>query len=205
LLNTASTDIGIGSTSIVSGNGHTKNFENNVVVGFDLYGIAARVSGNFTYTSNVFHNTVYGDGVATGIYLQANSGSGTPTFNVAGNAVANCGTSIDESAVVVGTINRADNACADGTGQIALPTPSAAWTSPANSSAGDFTVKDTSSPLYNAVNPTLLTLDITGFTRDGTNHDVGCFEFQSAGGGMVGPLTRSRLLISALLGGRLSA
>lgn len=183
--NTGTTDYGIGTSATIGGTDVIRTVENNLVIGFDVAGITARVSPNFTNTWNILHNTVYGDGTADGIYLQAGAGSGSPVFNVKGNAVANNTLAIDYADVAAGTLNFADNACGAASGttdEIVLGTTTDAWTSPGLTAGSDFTIKGTSSSLYNAVNPTLLTTDITGFTRDGTNHDVGAFEYQSAGG-----------------------
>jgi hypothetical protein len=184
VLNGSSCDFGIGSTgSDIGSNNSTRNVENNLVVGFDVVGIDARIANNFNPTFNILHNTVYGDGSAIGIRIVKSGATGAVTFNVKGNACANNGDDLNVS-LGSGSAVYADNAFAiseSTTDEIALGTTTDAWTSPGTSASNDFTVKDTSSTLYNAVNPTLLSTDITGFTRDGTNHDVGAFEYQSTG------------------------
>jgi hypothetical protein len=180
--NTNSTDYGIGNSSQIGGSGPL-TIENNLVVGFDEVGIRIEGATHTSITYHVRHNTVYGDGASIGIYLDQNDGTGTPTFNIAGNAMANNTTEYDASQLAENgaTVNLADNATDDTTGQIQNIVAADAWTSPGTTAASDFTVKNTSSALYNAVNPTLVSTDITDFTRDGTNHDVGAFEFQSGG------------------------
>jgi hypothetical protein len=185
LLNTSSVDIGIGNTSALNGNW---TIENNLIVGFDVDGIRSFV-GTGSPTRTIRHNTIYGDGTASnGINCSVTTGS--PTFNVKGNAVANSGSGVDliladTSGGGSPTNNYADNATEQfnlgTTNEIDLGATTDAWTSPGTTAASDFTVKNTSSALYNAVNPTLVTTDITDFTRDGTNHDVGAFEFQAGG------------------------
>jgi uncharacterized Zn-binding protein involved in type VI secretion len=186
LLNTSSVDIGIGNTSALNGNW---TIENNLIVGFDVDGIRSFV-GTGSPTRTIRHNTIYGDGTASnGINCSVTTGS--PTFNVKGNAVANSGSGVDliladTSGGGSPTNNYADNATEQfnlgTTNEIDLGATTDAWTSPGTTAASDFTVKNTSSALYNAVNPTLITTDITDFTRDGTNHDVGAFELVVAAG-----------------------
>lgn len=188
---TSSTAIGIG-LDVSIGHNATVVYENNLIVGFD---------NGFKYTADSFrtpnvtfrHNTIYGDGTSAGIRFtcQANGGG---TWTIKGNAIANNGTGNDiiDGATGVGsaTVTYADNALQNSestTDEIALGTTTDAWTDPGTTAADDFTVKDTSSSLYNAVNPTLVATDITGYTRDGTNHDVGCFEF--TGGAPAAPET----------------
>jgi hypothetical protein len=187
-LNTSSCDYGIGSSgSVIGTNNSARVYTNNLVVGFDVAGIDVRVGANRSPACTVHHNTVYGDGSSVGIRLVAETGSGTPTFSVKGNAV-DATSCLDVSGVVVGTITYADNALSAAHGttdEIVLGTTTDAWTSPGTSASSDFSVKNTSSSLYNAVNPTLLSTDITGFTRDGTNHDVGSFEYRSTGYSMT--------------------
>jgi hypothetical protein len=188
--NASSTDYGIGaaSGSNVLQRG-TFNIENNLVVGFDVVGIEVGVATNFSPTVNVLHNTVYGDGTAsTGILLEKAASTGTAIINVKGNASAGngSGSDFDSSGLNNATLTTADNAFEDfdlgTTNEIDLGDPTDAWTSPGTTAASDFTVKNTSSALYNAVNPTLVSTDITDFTRDGTNHDVGAFELVVVGG-----------------------
>jgi hypothetical protein len=186
LLNAGGVDIGIGNSAAIAGS-NTINVENNLIVGFDVEVIALRAGTLTTPTYNVLHNTVYGDGSSIGIQVIYQQGAGVA--NIKGNAIANGGAGADIS-VTVGsgpaTINYADNATEDfdlgTTNEIDLGNPTDAWTSPGTTAASDFTVKNTSSALYNAVNPTLVSTDITDFTRDGTNHDVGAFELVVAGG-----------------------
>jgi hypothetical protein len=173
-------------TSWLQGGTHT--FENNVLVGYSVDGFGIRVDTNFSPTVNLYHNTIYGDGSSTGIRLVQANGAGAPTYNIKGNAVANNGTGndYDASAMVEdgATVNLGDNAFSEAagtSGEIVLGVTTDAWTSPGTSEAAVFTVKNTSSSLYNAVNPTLLSTDITAATRDGTNHDVGAFELEITG------------------------
>lgn len=175
-------DSGIGTGGTATGSNGTWLIENNLVVGFTLVGIETKYDNFRTPTVTVRQNTVYGDGSSIGI--QAIDGvSGAASFTIKGNAIGNTGASNALSVTLVGgSATYDDNATEDAqgtTGEIAIGTLANAWTSPGTTQAADFTVKDASSSLYSAVNPTLVTLDITGFTRDGTNHDVGCFEFQA--------------------------
>jgi hypothetical protein len=185
LRNTDSTDFGIGASSAIAGSG-TVTYENNLIVGFDVDGINLLAGAATTPTYHVYHNTIYGNGDSNGIrYVGQN---GASVANIKGNAIANSGTGADISITLGagGTANLADNATEQfdlgTTDEIDLGNPTDAWTSPGTTAASDFTVKNTSSALYNAVNPTLVSTDITDFTRDGTNHDVGAFELVVVGG-----------------------
>ena len=199
---TSSTQIGIGLDSAIGHNNPT-TIENNLIVNFST-GVDYTADSFRTPTVTIRHNTIYGDGTAEGIRIQCQSNGGG-TWVVKANAVGATGNALTDLCTGVGTasVTYADNAfdnTESTTDEIALGTAASAWTSPGTTASSDFTVKDTSSSLYNAVNPTLVTTDITGFTRDGTNHDVGAFELQS-GGGLVGPLVRGRLLRRGALGG----
>jgi hypothetical protein len=180
-------DYGIGQATdwVITG---TYTFENNLIVGFNVDQLGIRVTGHANPTMNIYHNTLYGDGSSTGIRLVQANGAGTPTFNIKGNASANSGTGNDYDASAMledgATVNLADNAFSEAagtSGEIVLGTTTDAWTSPGTGESADFTVKNTSSSLYSAVNPTLLTSDITDATRDGANHDVGAFELEITG------------------------
>jgi hypothetical protein len=187
LLNTASCDYGIGNSSAVSGSS-ARTFENNLIVGFDVGGIAVLVTNFFTPTVTIAHNTIYGDGTSTsgGIrYGGSGANSGT-IFNIKGNAVGNCGSGNDliKVSAASSTDNFDDNAFEHSestSGEIALGTLTSAWTSPGTSASSDFTVKDGSSPLNFTVTGSLVSDDIRGTTR--SNYSVGAFEYVSAGGG----------------------
>lgn len=194
----SSTDYGIGRSAAYGKTG-TWTYENNLVVGFNVDGIQCWGDVFFSATFNVLNNTVYGDGSCDGIKLvQAEAASGAPVFNVKGNAIANSGSQQDiDSAGMLetsGTINYQDNATEQfnlgTTDEIDLGLPTDAWTSPGTTAGSDFTVKNTSSALYNALNPTLVTQDITDFTRDGSNHDVGAFEL------VVAAVKRTDLIVA---------
>jgi hypothetical protein len=180
VLNIAATQYGIGNPVALGGGSTDRTIENNLVVGFVTQQIYTNVAQFFAPTVNVFHNTCYGNGSSGGIRVEKTGNSGAVVINVKANAVANNAIGISSS-LGSGTLSSADNASADSTGEITGISAAAAWTSPGTSASSDFTILDTG-PLYNAVNPTLVPEDITGFPRDGTNHDVGCFEFQSVGG-----------------------
>lgn len=204
MLNTAGTDYGIGFGAGVSlgGGGTTQNFENNLVVGFDAAGIYSNISTHTTKTVNILHNTVYGDGSSSGIRALTSSGEGNPTVNVIGNAVANSGsTATINVTLAVGTVNYADNAIDDyplgTTDEISLGSAASAWTNPGSSTTNDFTVKDSSSALYQGVSPTVLTTDLLGYTRDGASHDIGAYELQSGGGPTVYTLDAQPVAIGA--------
>lgn len=181
---TSGTRVGIGQ-DVVVGHSGTTVYENNLIVNFDN-GIEFEADSFRTPTVTFRHNTIYGDGAAAGIRFTAQANGGG-AWTLKANAIANNGAGNDfiDGATGIGsaTVTYADNALENSettTDEIALGTPASAWTSPGTTASSDFTVKNTSSALYNAVNPTLVTTDITGFTRDGTNHDVGAFEFQAA-------------------------
>jgi len=179
-------DTGIGTTAASSGSA-TRTVENNLVVGFDSAGIQWYIANHNSPTHNFYHNTIYG--CAVGINVHRGGLTGSPVNNVKGNAIA-ASSGNDLAAIGTnGTVNYADNATDDydlgTTNEIDLGATTDAWTSPGTATTNDFTVKDTGSSLYNAVNPTLVSTDITDFTRDGTNHDVGCFEYQSAATDLV--------------------
>jgi hypothetical protein len=207
--NTSSTYYGIGTSAVLSGS-ETRNIENNLVVGFNEHGINCRTGQFHGPTWNVLHNTVYGDGSSDGIYLHSVAGASSLVTNVKGNAIANSGAraDINTSTNAAGTTNFADNATEQfdlgTTGEIDIGLPADAWTSPGTAQSSDFSVKNTSSALYQVVNPTLLTEDITEYTRDGTNHDAGCFELVVAAG-TTGPLVGFGRLGNggSLVGGRL--
>lgn len=173
---------GIGYPGFSTNSNATSTIENNLIVNFNTNGIELSSNNFFTPTYNIYHNTIYGDGSAVGISAASLGGSSAAVFNIKGNALANSGGSNDIVVSLTGTsaVNYADNATEDfdlgTTDEIDLGTTTDAWTSPGTTAASDFTVKNTSSSLYNAVNPTLVSTDITDYTRDGTNHDVGAFE-----------------------------
>jgi hypothetical protein len=175
------TAIGIGNTGNLGGG--TRTVQNNLIVNF-IDGIKLLIANSSSPTHNVYHNTIYGRGGVTsgnGINMNRGGVSSNPTLNVKGNAVANTFTTDITVSGSLGTYNTADNATEDTTGEIQSIVAADAWTSPGTTAAADFSVKDTSSSLYDAVNPTLLTEDIIEFTRDGSNHDVGAFELQTGG------------------------
>lgn len=184
VFNSSGTDYGIGrNANTISTNGAT--VENNLVVGFDVAQVQLQISQHVTATVNVLHNTAYGDASSNGLVVsQASGGVGVVTLNLKANAVANNsagGGLVVSLAGGTPVITYADNAFEEAestTDEIVLGTETDAWTDPGTATTNDFTVKDTSSSLYNAVNPTLLAEDIVEFTRDGTNHDVGAFELQ---------------------------
>lgn len=188
------TESGIGTGNTVITINGTMVVENNLIVGFNLQGLEYRTGAFFSPNVTFRHNTIYGDGSAKGIYIteQAN---GSGTYTVKANAIGNSGASnCFDITMASGTVTYDDNATEDAqgtTGEIAIGVLTDAWTNPGTGQSNDFTVKNTSSSLYNAVNPTLVTTDITGLTRDGTNHDVGAFEFQVP---LTGPARRLSLL-----------
>jgi hypothetical protein len=169
---------GIGYNGLLS---TTLVIENNLVVGYDGACIEVAITNFFTPTLSIYENTCYGNaGSCDGIRVSSGAGS-LGTTDIKGNACANAGSNdIDTTGFQGGTLTQDDNATEDATGQITSMVPDDAWTSPGNGAGAQFTVKNASSVLYNAVNPTLVTTDITDFTRDGTNHDAGAFEFQAA-------------------------
>jgi len=182
----SATDNGIGCGGSYVGANGTDVIENNLIVGFNLNGIQYLTESFFTPNLTIRQNTIYMDGSGIGIKI-AEHANGAGTYTVKGNAIANTGASNAFDIVMAsGTVTYADNAAEDAQGttdEILLSNISATWTNPGSAQGNDFTVKDTSSVLYNAVNPTLVTTDITVFTRDGANHDVGAFEYQAPAGG----------------------
>lgn len=181
----SATSFGIGSGGAGGDYGTAQRvIENNLIVGFDT-GIAINVSSFFSRNFMVRENTIYGDGSSFGINIVL-GGSTTQTITVSGNALANHGAGNCFTGTAADSY--ADNGCdsAESTsGEVAL-TPANDWVSPGTAQSSDFAVKNTSSALYDKVNPTLVTTDATGFTRDGTNHDIGCFELQAAAGAIAG-------------------
>ena len=194
---TSSTRTGIGQDSLVGHNGTTV-YENNLIVNFNTCGIEFEADSFRTPTVTFRHNTIYCDGAAEGIRFACQTNGGG-TWTIKGNAISNitAGSAFVDGASGVGsaTVAFADNALSSSestTDEIVLGADTDAWTSPGTTSTSDFTVKNTSSSLYNAVNPTLVTTDITDFTRDGTNHDVGAFELQG------GAVTTKRYTLTTL-------
>lgn len=175
--------VGIGSNGISPGGGsYNWLYENNLVVGF-ADGLMHRSPDFWAATVTIRHNTVYGSGGGYGIRMQDVSGSSDCQYNIYANAIANTGTNVGINPAVISASGQvpsyADNACSVASGttdEIVLGTAANAWISPGVTTSSDFAIKSTG-PLFNAVNPTHVTLDITGATRDGTNHDVGAFEF----------------------------
>ena len=158
---------------------------NCLAVGFSINQILVSAGNFFDPTVSIFENTAYADGSSDGITCSGTANT-EAVFTIKGNAVANSGTGADIDVSGIGasdTVTYADNALEQydlgTTDEIDLVSAASAWTSPGTSESSDFSVKDASSALYNAVNPTLVTTDITDFTRDGTNHDVGAFELQA--------------------------
>lgn len=184
VLNTSSTDYGIGNVSAIGTNSTARKIENCLVVGFDVAGISTLVTNFFTPTVTVQHNTVYGDGSSTsgGIrYGGSGANSGT-IFDIKGNAVGNCGSGNDliKVSAASSTDNFDDNAfeySESTSGEIAL-TPASDWTSPGTSTSSDFTVV-ASGALDFTVTGALVSTDIRGTAR--SNYSVGCFELVSAG------------------------
>jgi hypothetical protein len=174
-------DFGLGQNSdwVVGG---TYRFENNLIVGFNVEQIALRVAIHTSPTVHCYNNTLYGEGSSIGIKLSQFDGSGSGTYNIKGNASANSGSGSDYDASgfaeAGATVNLDNNAFAEAagtSGEIALGTPSSAWTSPGTGASNDFSIKDTNSSLYNAVNPVLVATDINDVARGGSDHDVGAF------------------------------
>ena len=210
LLNSSSTDYGVGNSASL-GSSTPRLVENNLVVGFDVSGIAVIVTNFATPTVTIQHNTIYGDGSSTsgGIrYGSSGAGSGT-TFNIKGNAVGNCGSGNDliKTSGASTTDNFDDNAfeySESTSGEIALGTLTDAWTSPGTSTSSDFTVKNSSSPLNFTVTGSLVSTDIRGTTR--SNYSVGAFEFFSSSAavssfaGRAGSASSSSAAKSASLG-----
>lgn len=199
LLNTSSTDYGVGNSSSLSSN-VPRLIENNLIVGFDLAGVSVIVTNFATPTVTIQHNTIYGDGSTTsGGIRYGGSGTNTGTvFAIKGNAVGNCGSGNDLVKVSASgsTDNFDDNAFESSestSGEIALGTLTDAWTSPGTATSSDFTVKNSSSPLNFTVTGALVSTDIRGTTR--SNYSVGAFELVSAGGTSITPPNGSATLV----------
>jgi hypothetical protein len=200
--------IGLGVAGIAAGsaNGYTYTYENNVIAGWQ-HAIRHRSPDFWTRTATFRHNTLYGGGGNNAALLIADVANSRCNYGVYANACGNTGS----TASIVGTVGTgmsfttADNVvsvASSTTDEIALGTASDAWTSPGLSASSDFSVKDASSVLYQVVNPTRVTLDITGFTRDGTNHDAGAFEFQA--GSSLPTLTAINASLITTTGARLT-
>jgi hypothetical protein len=171
---------GIGNSSS-SGNSGTAVFENNLVVSCGI-GIDRRVPTHFSPTITVYHNTVWGIGGTAGILInRSSSGTGTPTVTVRGNAVGNNTDDISNLGTR-GSYSAVDNATEDATGQVTGIVPADAWTSHGLTAASVFTLKNSSSDLYQVVDPNLLSEDIIEFNRGGAPNDAGCFELSSPTG-----------------------
>lgn len=187
-----STGYGIGSAGTAAGgaDGRTWTYENNLIVNFAVAGIRHTGADFWDSTVTIQNNTIYNSAQGNGIIIRGGTSSANSdvTFGTYANAIGNTGANVgilpeNISSGAPGGATYADNACSvasSTTDEIVLGTASDAWTSPGTTAASDFTVKNASSALYNAVNPTRATTDITTFTRDGTNHDVGAFELQTA-------------------------
>ena len=180
----SATHYGIGSGASVGFNTSLRTIENNLIVGFNVNSILINVSSFFSRNFLIQENTLYGDGASTGITLTLGAGT-TETFVVKANAVANHGTGNCFTGTAADTYSQNATDSAEGTsGEVDLlgggATLADAWTNHGTGQTNQFTVKNSSSKLYNIVNPTLVTKDITDFTRDGTNHDIGAFELQGA-------------------------
>ena len=197
-------DVGIGSGNANIATNGSMVMENNLVVGFNLQGIEWLTDNFRTPTVTIRHNTVYGDGSSVLIKVFNASSNAGATYSIRANALANSGASncFDVTTTGGGTVTYQQNATEDAqgtTGEIAIGTLANAWVNPGTGRTADFAVKDASSPLYNAVNPTLITTDITGYLRDGSNHDIGAFELQGAGG-PVPPIPPVNLFLSQAAG-----
>lgn len=174
--------VGMSGTGVGGANGYSYDYDNNLIVGYQQE-IRHRSPDFWTRTVRIRQNTVYSNGSNNAAILIADQGSAACAYTVVANVAAGTGTtaSISRTLGSGSTFTSADNAvsvASSTTDEIALGTEANAWTAPGLLSTSDFTVKNTSSVLYNAVNPTRLTTDIIGFTRDGTNHDVGAFEYR---------------------------
>lgn len=204
LLNAANCERGIANN-----NNENSTIENNLVVGFKTAGISATAaSGSGTKTWR--HNTVYGDGIAShGLHIQKTSGSSNWTALFTGNAIANNGGNDINVVTVDGDITQslADNATEDLTGNVTGIVPADVWTSPGITASAEFTVKNTSSAIYQVVSPTMVADDIAEFTRDGASHDAGAFEFQAGGAVVItaGTLAATGRDLAADLGAAVAA
>lgn len=183
LLNGGSVDFGVGSSTSHTGS-HIRRIENCLIVGFDVAGIKIVLTNNHSPTYNLYHNTIYGDGVCDGIEISTGGTGGTPTFNIKANAIAGSGSGVDidtSGVLATGVVYNFDDNALDqynlGTnGEIDLGTLANAWTSHGTSISSDFTVKNASSPLYASAAGTLVSTDIRDVARSGAAYDVGCFE-----------------------------
>jgi len=184
--NTGSTRTAIGHEGgAISGSG-TLTIENNIVSGFDTSGVELISAAFATPTYNVMRNAVYGKaGGGTGVNITRGSSFGG-TINVKANAIGNCGTDITVGGSG-GTVNFDSNATEDVNGhtnEIAIGTLTDAWASPGTAQASDFSIKDTSSSLYDSSLATGLPAndckDIAYVTDD-----VGPYAFPGGGGGSI--------------------
>lgn len=176
--------VGQAGTAGGGGNGHSRTYENNIIVGYQ-HPIRLRMPDFWTRAATVRHNTLYVGAGNNAAILIADQGSADCDYIVSGNACGNTGTqaSIARTLGSSSTFASADNAvsvASSTTDEIALGAAADAWVSPGTGFTADFGPKNTGS-LYQAVNPTLLTTDITGFTRDGASHDVGALEYRPPG------------------------
>jgi len=180
--NASSVDVGIGKDGTVAYDG-TIVIENNIIIDFQDRGVYLDVSTHRDPDINIRHNTIYGG--FDGIRIDAPGGSPSAhTWNVQGNAVAGTTNDITITTHAQTTLNQADN-YTDDSGRHAndhdIGTLTDAWTSHGTGRASDFTVKDTSSNLYDAVDPVVSTNDddILGEARGTAPNDAGAFELVS--------------------------
>lgn len=159
------------------------NIENTLIVGSFVKGIEL-FNGSFRNpTLKVLNCTIYGP--LTGIRANVAS-NGTVTLTFKNNAIANCATAditIEGSSTITASYSNNADEDVDGTvATIDIGTITDAWTAPGTSASSQFSVKDTSSSLYNAGTTTgTPTDDITDTARD-TTYDVGAFELIVSGG-----------------------
>ena len=183
--------MGIGKDGAVGYDG-TIVIENNIVVDFQDKGICLDVTSHRDPDIDILHNTVYGG--VDGINIDAPGGSpGAHTWNIYGNAVAGATNDITTTTHAQTTLNQADN-YTDDSGRHAndhdIGTLTDAWTSHGTTRAADFTVKNTSSNLYDGVNPAVSTdgEDIIGTARGSAPNDAGAYELVTGGGGSSVPV-----------------
>jgi len=149
------------------------NVINTIIWGFKQYGYYDQ-GGSGAYT-NIWNSTITGCG--SGL----NQTTATSRLVAKNNVVFNNTDDFNNCGSATLDYNASDDG--DGTNAVALnENASGEWTASfTDYSAGDFSVKDASAPIYNVCNgdPSsgVYSTDITGFSRTG-NWDMGAFELQ---------------------------
>ena len=163
----------------------TVTYENNIIAGtMTTSAVYMDRTTSTTATWTFKNNTIYAPSATDGFYLGEKTDNLPTTVTLQGNAVAGATNYVNDALLDVGSsVTYGDNATDDTpeSGDIAIGTLADAWTCHGTAVTSDFTVKNTSSNLYNACDPALTTLDITEFIRGAAPNDIGAFELAASG------------------------